>query len=213
MQNFLNSILKLLAILIVCAIFVFFIALCVGFLSDTLSLKNNQFEIILTFVGIIGTFVVISNFHQVEEVKNEYEKKIHELEESFQKRIKTIEQKHYIIEHLLKSAPEYKIAKKVVEQNKLKLPNRFIFDIAIPAPKIQTNGFIYKGVRITVAIINDELEWKFFDPQNENTEYNIDISEITYIKIEEPFEYSEECLFNNRNFINILKYQLSIDNV
>ena len=88
MQNLQNSFIKLLIILIVSVVSVFFVGICIGFLSDTLSLKSDQYDVILTFVGIIGTFVVISNFHQVEEIKQENANQIIEFEKSFQDKIK-----------------------------------------------------------------------------------------------------------------------------
>ena len=216
MQKYLNSILKLLAILAICTIFVFFIALCIGFLSDTLQLKNNQFEIILTFIGIIGTFVVISNFHQVEEIKQNYANKTNELEESFRDKLKIIEQRYGIFEYLLSSTPEYKIAQKVVEQNKLNdVTKKETFTITIHAKHIQSSDDSKWCQDVNVKIKNlsfneEELAWEFLNYANKD--YTVDESDILYIKMGDSFEGIDECSFYNPNFITILKYLLSKEN-
>ena len=46
MQNLQNSFIKLLNILIVSVVSVFFVGICIGFLSDTLSLKSDQYDVI-----------------------------------------------------------------------------------------------------------------------------------------------------------------------
>jgi hypothetical protein len=44
-------------------------------------------SIVLTFVGIAATFVVVSNYIQVKEIKGEFANKITEIEGAFEKRI------------------------------------------------------------------------------------------------------------------------------
>lgn len=216
MQNLQNSFIKLLIILIVSVVFVFFVGICIGFLSDTISLKSNQYEVILTFVGIIGTFVVVSNFHQVEEIKQEYANQINEIKQSFQDKIKTIEKRHAIVEHLLQSTPEYKIAQKVVEQNKLTdVAKKETFTITTHAKHIQSSDDSKWCQDVNVKIKNlsfneEELVWKFLNYANES--YPVDKNDILYIKMGDSFEGLEECSFNNPNFITILKYLLSKEN-
>ena len=50
-------------------------------------------SIILAFVGILATFVVISNYAQAREIKNEYDKKTKELESKFEEKTVVVENK------------------------------------------------------------------------------------------------------------------------
>lgn len=216
MQNLQNSFIKLLIILIVSVVSVFFVGICIGFLSDTLSLKSDQYDVILTFVGIIGTFVVISNFHQVEEIKQENANQIIEFEKSFQDKIKILEKRHAIVEHLLLSTPEYKIAQKVVEQNKLNdVTKKETFTITIHAKHIQSSDDSKWCQDVNVKIKNlsfneEELAWEFLNYANKD--YPVDDIDILYIKMGDILEGVEECSFYNPNFITILKYLLSKEN-
>ncbi|MFA6779487.1 MAG: hypothetical protein WCU80_06895 [Paludibacteraceae bacterium] len=55
--------------------------------SNRLSLIITDKDIILTFVGILATFVVISNYAQVQEIKNEFENKIKDIGPASEKNI------------------------------------------------------------------------------------------------------------------------------
>lgn len=176
-------------------------------------LSGKQYEIIITFLGVIATFVVINNFHQIGIIEQKHFKQIAEQKQLVELELKDIKDSQGMLMHLLKSSPEYKIAKRVVEQHKLDIQHRFVFEIAIPVPNVHTNGFMYKGVKVkSVTIVDDELEWHFLNPQNGDEAYIVDTSTILYIKMEEILEYSEECSFKNPNFIAILKYLLSKEN-
>ena len=176
-------------------------------------LSGKQYEIVITFLGVIATFVVINNFHQIGIIEQKHIKQIAEQKHLVEQELKDIKDSQSMLIHLLKSSPEYKIAKRIIEQQKMDIQHRFVFKIAIPVPNVHNDGFMYKGVKIkSVTIVDNELEWLFMNPQNGDEDYFVDISTILYIKMEEILEYNEECSFKNPNFITILKYLLSQEN-
>ena len=50
-------------------------------LFNILDIDKNETGIILTFVGVLATFVVVSNFAQVKSIENSFDKKISEIKE------------------------------------------------------------------------------------------------------------------------------------
>lgn len=81
---------KLKVRLILC---VFCAAVCTAFLIYVLLVKFNSPQeqalsassLIIAFVGVLATFIVIKNESQVREVKNEFERKVAEVEEASRK--------------------------------------------------------------------------------------------------------------------------------
>ena len=82
-------------------------------------LSGKQYEIIITFLGVIATFVVINNFHQVDKTEQKCLEQIEEQKQLFELEISEIRKTQNVLNHLLKTSSQYRIAKKVAEQNKL----------------------------------------------------------------------------------------------
>lgn len=76
------------------------------------SLTGRHFEIILTFVGVIGTFVVITNFHQAEELKREFKEAI----EQTNKKFEDFDNDYRAALEGIKKSDEYLIAERIVKQ-------------------------------------------------------------------------------------------------
>jgi len=56
------------------------------FLNISHSVISNE-SIVLTFIGILATFIVVGNFAQVSEIRNNFDKQVHELEFKMQNKI------------------------------------------------------------------------------------------------------------------------------
>jgi len=67
------------------------VALCGSFIyKDTVILNES---IVLIFVGILATFVVVSNYIQVNSIEKKFDEKIKEVDEKFDRKAKAIEEK------------------------------------------------------------------------------------------------------------------------
>jgi len=56
-----------------------------------IDVENNYLGIILAFVGIIATFIVVSNYAQVKDIENSFKSQIEAIENKFAKNVEKIE--------------------------------------------------------------------------------------------------------------------------
>lgn len=206
-----KDIIEVLAESLIC-IFAFVIIIWLLSLFDSLS--GKQYEIIITFLGVIATFVVINNFHQVGKAEQKCIEQIEEQKKLVEHEISEIRKTQNVLNYLLKTSSQYRIAQKVVEQNSLDVAKKFVFDIKVPAPKVkqtEDNQWIcYQNVKIDKVVCHeDELQWTFLDINNNHLVIKTD--NIISIRIEEFAEYCEECSFNDPYFIKLIKHLLSQD--
>ena len=208
-ENIASSCSKLLVLLILCIVFVFLIDICICFLSETLCLQANQFEIILTFVGIIGTFIVVTNFQQVQDSKELAKKEIEEIKITTTKEIEQISQQYNLIKEFIVKSKEYIVAKKMVEQQNLPFDKKEVWHLEV----IQNRAGIGKGfkrheVRIECISLGerDELIWDFRN--TENVKLDLQNSILSAISIETIEIDDFECKFDDQEFINWLKVLL-----
>lgn len=169
-----KDIIEVLAESLIC-IFAFVIIIWLLSLFDSLS--GKQYEIIITFLGVIATFVVINNFHQVGKAEQKCIEQIEEQKKLVEHEISEIRKTQNVLNYLLKTSSQYRIAQKVVEQNSLDVTEKFVFDIKVPAPKVkqtENNQWIrYQNVKIDkVVCYNDELQWTFLDINNNHLVIN-----------------------------------------
>ncbi len=208
-DNITSSFIKLLILLILSVLFVFLIGICICFLSESLFLHVSQFEIILTFVGIIGTFIVVTNFQQVHESKELAKKEIEEIKQKTTEEIHLITQQNNLIKEFVIESKEYIVAKKIVEQQRLPLEKKEIWYLEVMQYQEGLGkGFKTHEVKIELVSldIHDALIWNFLDTNNEKL--NICNCILSTIRLETLEIDDLECRFDNQSFRNWLKVLL-----
>ena len=165
-------------------------------------LSGKQYEIIITFLGVIATFVVINNFHQVGKIK---ELAIDE--------INKLEQKQKLIEELILSSKEYIVASKIVAQNHLAKHKKAIWSISVKSIRVQGNWEETLGVKIKSVSLDDngEIIWSFTDIDDQEQSY---LNNRVLVSIDEDTLDIEPhiCYFDSPTFMNYLRILLKRDN-
>ena len=150
-MKLIDSVWKLLAILVLTALFVFLIGICICFLSETLCLRAHQYEIILTFVGIIGTFVVVTNFQQAQECKELAKKEIEGIKKNAQKQIEELVATQKLMSDFVLTSKEYIVANKIIQQNNLPCNERAIWYLEYESNR---NGYGFEKVEVKIKSVS-----------------------------------------------------------
>ncbi|MGM9818694.1 MAG: hypothetical protein ACI30B_06920 [Paludibacteraceae bacterium] len=169
----------------------------------------NEKDIIITFIGILATFVVINNFYQVEEAKVMAEKQIKEMSVTAEKRIKEITKYEDIVKKLLISSKEYIVAMKIVQQNKISNEQKVIWKLTVKSKRIEGDWVETFNVKIKNVSLdgNGELKWCFMDVENIDASYLKDRDLVSIY--EETLDLKDlECNFENSYFVSLIKIML-----
>jgi len=83
-----NNTYKLLCCIVLLAIVFFLFAIL---LNKWLNFGLSDDSVVITFIGILATFVVVSNYMQVKDIQSEFEKKTNDLQRDFDKKIADIQ--------------------------------------------------------------------------------------------------------------------------
>ena len=102
-------------------------------------------SIVLTFVGIVATFIVISNYMQVKEIENKFEIKANEVKNEFDKKNLLLEDKHN--EMLLKSEKK---------MSDIILFTKFLEDI-----ENKQYEYAFVGIMFLIKDINNEKNYNY----------------------------------------------------
>lgn len=187
---------------------VLFVATAFVFLAVTRcceGLIGRHFEIILTFVGIIGTFVVVTNFHQVENVKRDFKEAV---EENNQKYRQFVEKYQPMLE-VMRSSDEYRLATDMVSKKGSRMSKCFIYYRCECTPQTPL-AYRMESVYIKDMCYDDKgLCIKFVD-ENEK-EYSFP-GNVILIKEEKSFDSKGIRLDNPmlQSFIRSMLYPVEI---
>lgn len=202
-MKLIDSVWKLLAILVLTALFVFLIGICICFLSETLCLRAHQYEIILTFVGIIGTFVVVTNFQQAQECKELAKKEIEGIKKNAQKQIEELVATQKLMSDFVLTSKEYIVANKIVQQNNLPNGQKTVWCLEYESDR---HGCGFERVEVKIKSVSQENgNLKFIFMNEEHNELSW-LAGKKYISIgEETLNIDNlECRFDNQSFNNWL---------
>lgn len=169
----------------------------------------NEKDIIITFIGVLATFVVINNFYQVEQAKVMAEKQINEISATAKKRIKEITKYEDIVKKLVISSKEYIVATKIVQQNRISNEQKVIWKLTVKSNRIEGDWVETFGVKIKEVSLdnNEELKWSFIDVENKENPYLKDRNLVSIY--EENLDLKDlECNFDNSYFVSLIKIML-----
>lgn len=207
-----NSFSKLIVLLILCAVCVLLICICICFLSETLCLQANQFEIILTFIGIIGTFIVVTNFQQVQESKELAKKEIEDIKQKATDEIERVKRRQNFVNEFIFSSKEYILASKIIEEIKIADEDKTIFELDV----IESSHGNERGTRTYKVKVkdvlpdNDDIKMSFINEDNREigSLSNLAIENLDSICLETLDIDPLKCQFDNPQFVNWLKFLL-----
>lgn len=166
----------------------------------------DEKDIIITFIGILATFVVINNFYQVEEAKVMAEKQINEISATAKKRIEEITEYKDVVEKLVISSKEYIVAMKIVQQNKISDKEKVTWKLTVKSKITKGNWVETFDVKIKKVSLdnNGELKWCFMNVENKEASYLKDRDLVSIC--EETLDLKDlECNFDNSYFVSLIK--------
>jgi hypothetical protein len=183
---------------------IFTFILIVWLLSLFDCLSGKQYEIILTFLGVIATFVVINNFRQAQESKELAKKEIEEIKKNAQKQIEELVATQKLMSDFVLTSKEYIVANKIIQQNNLPCNERAIWYLEYESNR---NGYGFEKVEVKIKSVslneNGDLMLVFMNEENNELSW---LEGKKYISIgEETLNIDNlECRFDNQNFYNWL---------
>ncbi|MGM9819057.1 MAG: hypothetical protein ACI30B_08790 [Paludibacteraceae bacterium] len=175
----------------------------------------NEKDIIITFIGILATFVVINNFYQVEKMETTTTRQIEEMKNTTIDQIKRMERKYKIMNKFMAAQKEVIVANKIVNQNKLPLSEKIIWTIVIEEKKGMNNTVWLSNCNAKIKKIsldaNNELKWEFTYENGDKIPF-LEGKHLVSIYEDTLFDAPLECKLDNPLFIDFLKNLLKEKN-
>lgn len=155
-------------------------------------LSGKHFEIILTFVGVIGTFVVVTNFYQAAELKREFNDAV----EDTTRKYVDFDNKYRAAVDGIKALDVYQIAEQIVRQTYINETEKELCHIYHKCPKpMISNCYQYSPVHIEKVEMHDDVVVITFKESSEKF-WKYPNDDIVALKFGGFFE-PKECRLNN----------------
>jgi hypothetical protein len=157
-------------------------------------LNGGEYKFVLSFIGIITAFVIVSNYAQYKNLKDDFEKMKSDMDKQMraQKRVK----------NALEYDKKFIFAKKLFLQNELAEDKKDDFIVELKPNYVKCNGFYESTVKIkSVRVENNKLKLIFCNPE-------VNLDDVICIRYEDVFNSKNDysCYIDDPKLTALIEY-------